>query len=435
MEPERGVAVAYLMSRFPKLTETFVLYEMQAVEELGVRVEVFPLLRARATGSHPEGRSVVRKVAERLLPARSPVLMHPEAEPYVARAHFAPFLSDGIVRSNWRAFRRAPRRYLRTLATLVAENLGSANLLLGGLAIFPKAVHFGEEMRQLGVRHVHAHFANHPAAAAWIIHRTAHIPYSFTGHGADLQVDQHMLCRKIREARAVVTISDYNRAFMADHCGVQVLPKIHVIHCGVDLTAILPTLDRPDAERPLEILCVGTFYEVKGHPHLIEACRLLAARGRAFRCRLIGEGPDRDALERQVHEAGLNETVLFEGPRSRSEVIGAMQRADLLVLPSVPTASGRREGLPVVLIEAMASGLPVIATGISGIPELVRHDVSGLLVPPRDPVAIADAVERLAGDAGLRARLVRAGRQTVEEEFDLQSNAAHLLELVGLGAS
>lgn len=435
MEPERGVVVAYLMSRFPKLTETFVLYEMQAVEQLGVRVEVFPLLRARATGSHPEGRSVVRKIGERLLPARSPVLMHPEAEPYVARAHYAPFLSADIVRSNWRAFRRAPRRYLRTLATLLAENLGSANLLLGGLAIFPKAVHFGEQMRQRGVRHVHAHFANHPAAAAWVIHRIAGIPYSFTGHGADLQVDQHMLCRKIREARAVVTISDYNRAFLTDHCGARALPKIHVIRCGVDLDAFPPKSEEPEAERPVEILCVGTFYEVKGHPHLVEACRLLAERGRAFRCRLIGEGPDRDALERQVHEAGLDETVLFDGPRSRAEVIGAMQRADLLVLPSVPTASGRREGLPVVLIEAMASGLPVIATGISGIPELVRDDVSGLLVPPRDPVAIADAVERLADDASLRARLVQAGRHAVEEEFDLRSNAAQLLQLFGLGAS
>jgi glycosyltransferase involved in cell wall biosynthesis len=425
---DRG-AVGYLMSRFPKLTETFVLYEMRAVEQLGVRVEVFPLLRARATGEHPEGRGLLWKLVERLVPSRAPLVMHPEAVPYAARAHYVPFLSWPILRANWRAFRRRPRRYLRTLATLEAETLGSFNLLLGGLAIFPKAVFFGEEMRRLGVRHVHAHFANHPATAAWVISRISGIPYSFTGHGADLQVDQQMLARKVRDARAVVTISDYSRAFIGEHCGSASTRSVSVIRCGVDLATFPADGRTTGVHDPVELLCVGTFYEVKGHPQLIEACRLLVERGRRIRCRLIGEGPDRATLERQVREAGLEEVVVFEGPRPRDEVLAAMRCADSLVVPSIPTASGRREGLPVVLIEAMASRLPVVASAISGIPELVIDGVTGLLVPPRDPAAIADAVECLIDDAALRERLADAGRRAVESQFDLAKNAERLVGL------
>jgi glycosyltransferase involved in cell wall biosynthesis len=422
--------IAYLMSRFPKLTETFVLYEMRAVEQLGVQVEVFPLLRAKATSRHPEGTGLLAKIVERMTPSRGAVLMHDEARPFVERAHYAPFLSSAILAANWRVFRRTPRRYLRALAALVVDNLGSLNLLVGGLAIFPKAIYFGELMRGLSVEHVHAHFANHPATAAWIIHATAGITYSFTGHGADLQVDQHMLCRKVRDARAVVTISDYNRTFITEHCGPRAAQRVTVIRCGVDLATVDPKPETGIMQNPIELLCVGTFYEVKGHRYLIDACRILAERGRSVRCRLVGEGPDRAVLQRQVNEAQLDGVVVFDGPKARTEVLDAMRRADMLVLPSVPTASGRREGLPVVLMEAMASGLPVIATAISGIPELVRDRISGLLVPPRDPRAIADAVEQLADDRDLRKRLAAAGRRAVELDFDLMTNADRLIGLL-----
>jgi glycosyltransferase involved in cell wall biosynthesis len=424
--------VAYIVSRFPKLTETFILYEMLAMERLGIGVELFPLMRARASGTHPEGQPLWRKILERIRPDERPVEMHPEARAYVERAHYSGFLSRDVVVDNLRAFRRAPRRYLRTIGLLLVEMTGSWNYLVGSLAIFPLAVHFGERMRAMGIDHVHAHFANHPATAAWIVRRIAGLPYSFTAHGADLQVDQHMLGRKVRDAVRTITISDYNRRFIAEHMASE-NGRVSVVRCGVDTESVLPPSERHRAiGAPIEILCIGTFYEVKGHPHLIEACRLLRERGVPFVCRLIGEGPDEAVLRHRVSEAGLAESVSFEGTRTRSEVVQALHRADVLVVPSIPTQSGRREGIPVVLMEAMATALPVVASNISGIPELVDDGTSGILVPAAEPGAIADAVETLAKDPSMRERMGAAGRARVVGEFDQSANARLLAHQLGL---
>jgi glycosyltransferase involved in cell wall biosynthesis len=423
--------VAYVVSRFPKLTETFILYEILAVERKGVRVEIFPLLRARRTATHVEGAGILAKLVERIRTGRGEVLMHPEAAELVRRAHYAPFMSRAIFGANWRALRRNPGRYLRTLAILATRNLGSVNYLLGGLAIFPKAVFFAEQVKTLGVMHIHAHFANHPAAAAWVMARLNGIPFTFTAHGADLQVDQHMLCQKAKDALRVITVSKHNREFILQMCGERLASHVTVIHCGVDTGALRPRAETKKLAgrraQPLRILCIGTMYEVKGHRFLVEACRILVERGLEFECRLVGDGPLRQDLEDRVQSTNLGARVLFEGERTRAEVMALIDGADVLVLPSIPTASGRREGIPVVLMEAMASGLAVIASGISGIPELVADERSGLLVAPRDPEAIANAVMRLAVDPDLRDRLVRAARRTIETEFDLDANAGALL--------
>ena len=208
--------VAYIMSRFPKLTETFVLYEMLALEELGIQVEIYPLLRARQR------------------------VMHPEAQRLVRRAHFQPFMSLAIVRAQWHFLRRQPRVYLQLLAEVLRETWGSANFCLGALAIFPKAVAFAYEMVNAGITHVHAHFANHPAVAAFIIHRLTGIPFSFTAHAHDLYVERRMLATKVEAAAFVVTISAYNKALMVETCGQDAATKIHIIHCGVDPDVFAP---------------------------------------------------------------------------------------------------------------------------------------------------------------------------------------------------
>ena len=392
--------VAYMMSRFPKLTETFILDELVAVERQGLRVELFPLLRERG----------------------GPV--HPEAKPWVRRAHYLPFLSLAILRSNVAYLVRHPRRYLGTLAAMLRGTAGSANFLLGGIGIFPKVVHASGVMTALGVRHVHCHFATHPALAGFLIHRLAGISYSFTAHGSDLHVDRTMLCRKTAEAAFVVTISRSNAAVFEAHCGGPI-DKLAVIHCGIDGNVFSPS-ERPATDR-LNVVCVGTLHEVKGQRHLIDAAAELVRRGVDARLRFIGDGPDRPALERRAAELGLENRVEFLGLRTRVEVIALLGEADLLVAPSVPTAGGKREGLPVVLIEAMAAGVPVVASHLSGIPELVENDVTGLTVPPGDATALADAIERLAADPALRDRLACAGRARVEAEFDLDRNARRLI--------
>jgi colanic acid/amylovoran biosynthesis glycosyltransferase len=403
-EPARagGLKVAYLVSRFPKLSETFVLGEILAVEEQGVQVELFPLLRERDD------------------------VVHSEARPLTARAHYQPFLSLLILRSQLHFLRSRPRAYVKAFADLLHGTWGSLNYFVGALGIFPKVAHAARMMETSGVEHVHCHFSNHPAAAGFVVHRLTGIPYSFTAHGFDLHVDRHMLCEKVAEAAFVVPVSEYNRRLIVEECGEQVLGKLTVIHCGVDTDFFRPR-ESPPAERPFSLLCVGTLHEVKGQGYLVEACRLLMRAGVDVSCTFVGDGPDRAALTRQVAAAGLEGRVAFAGRRTRAELAKLLPSAHVLVAPSVPTREGKREGIPVVLMEAMASGVPVVASGISGIPELVEGEETGLLVPPRDAGALARALQRLRDDPALRARLAHAAREKVVREFDVRANAAELI--------
>jgi glycosyltransferase involved in cell wall biosynthesis len=280
-----------------------------------------------------------------------------------------------------------------------------------------------------GVDHVHCHFATHPALAGFLVHRLTGIPFSFTAHGSDIHVDRTMLREKVAAAAFAVPISEFNRRVIEEECGTSLHTPLEVVHCGVDTSVFAPRPRRDGG--PFTLVCVGTLHEVKGQRHLVEACRLLAGSGVDVRCHFVGGGPDEDDLRRQVAAAGLGERAHFEGGRTMDEVAALLQRADVLVAPSVPTAGGKREGIPVVLMEGMSSGLPVVASDLSGIPELVEDGRTGLLVPPGDPVALAAALRRLAGDPGLATALARGGRERVLAEFDVTRSAGRLVELFG----
>lgn len=398
--------VAYVMSRFPKLTETFILREMVAMDRLGVRVDLYPLLREPGD------------------------LVQPDARPWVERATYLPFLSPAILRSQlaWLRDPRTRRRYVAALVDMIRGTWRSPNFLVGGLGIFPKVAHAARSMAADGVDHVHCHFANHPALAGWLIGRLTGIPYSFTAHGSDLHVDRTMLPTKVAEAAFTVTISDDNRRLIETTCGPTAAGRVEVIHCGVD-PAVFPVPERP-ADGPLRIVAVGTLHEVKGQTHLIEACRRLVADGRAVRCRIVGEGVDRPRLTAQIEAASLADVVTLVGQLTADRVTAELLDADVLVAPSVPTRGGKREGIPVVLMEAMATGLPVVASRLSGIPELVEDGVSGLLVPAGDPAALAEALATLAEDPALRRRLGIAGRATILRDFDVTASAARLADRI-----
>src|ERR671924_277880 len=210
LKTSQGLKVAYIMSRFPKLTETFILYEMLAMRQQGIQVEVYPLLREREE------------------------VMHPEAAQFVNVAHFQPFISLPIIRANLYFLWKKPSVYLKTLWDLLRANWGSFNFFTGVIGIFPKTVLFAYQMRADKVRHIHAHFASHPAAAGFIIHRLVGIPYSFTAHGSDLHRDRHMLAEKVAEAAFVATISQYNKELIISECRGSYREKVTVVHCGVD---------------------------------------------------------------------------------------------------------------------------------------------------------------------------------------------------------
>ena len=406
---QRRPCVAYIMSRFPKITETFVLYEMKAIEADGARVEVFPLLRHRGGPRHPE------------------------AVAYEARAHFTPFLSWRVVRANVRRMLREPARYFGTWWRALSGTWGSANYFLGALAYYPKCVLFAERMEAIGVDHVHAHFANHPALAALVVHELTGIPYSFTAHGSDLHVDRRMLPAKVANASFVVAISAYNRELILEDCGEAHADKVVVIHCGADPSVFAGSSpeDEPRASSKsgaMKIACVASLEEVKGHRFLLEACRLLVEQGVDVRCDLAGGGPLREDLARLAAELGIADRIRLHGPVPRPEVRRILASADVAVLTSHPTRSGKREGIPVALMEAMMSGLPVVASGLSGIPELVDDHHTGYLVPPGDPWALAERLGRLAASPALRARMGAEGRRKVTAQFDLERSARLLLE-------
>lgn len=257
LNKSQGFKVAYIMSRFPKLTETFILYEMLAMRQQGIQVEVYPLLRERGE------------------------IMHPEAVQFVEAAHFQPFISSPIVRANLHFLWKKPFVYLKTLWDLLRSNWGSFNFFTGVIGIFPKTVLFAYQMRADNVQHVHAHFASHPAAAGFIIHRLVGIPYSFTAHGSDLHRDRHMLREKVAEAEFVAAISEYNKELIISECRGNYREKVNVVHCGVDTEVFRARAHETPYEKgenPFLILCVGTLHEVKGQAYLIEACRQLHER-------------------------------------------------------------------------------------------------------------------------------------------------------------
>ena len=402
------------MSRFPKITETFVLYEMKALEELGARVELFPLLH------EPPGPR------------------HAEAAAYEKRAHFTPFLSWEIVRANAKRLFGSPARYFGTWWEMVSGTLRSPKFLAGAVVYFPKCVAFADRMEALGVEHVHAHFASHPALAALIVHRLSGIPYSFTAHGSDLHVDRTMLPAKVASASFVVAVSAYNKELIARECGEHERGKIVVIHCGTDSSAFArrvesasPGEDDRSGNRALRIACVASLEEVKGHRFLIRACHLLVGRGVDVHLDLVGDGSLRAEIEALVEELDLSGRVTLHGAVPRPVVGRILAGADVFVLASHPTRSGRREGIPVALMEAMMSELPVVASALSGIPELVDDGRTGYLAPSGDPDALAERLERFVGEPALRRAFGRAGRAKVEAEFDIVQGARNLLGEMG----
>jgi len=240
-----------------------------------------------------------------------------------------------------------------------------------------------------------------------------------------------MLYEKVAEAALVVPISNYNKEMIVDKCHGQFRDKVMVIHCGVDTQVFEPRSGPTPHERrsgPFTIFCIGTLHEVKGQTYLIEACRLLSRRGIDFACHFIGDGPDLAALRKQVEAAGLVEQTHFHGRLTRAEIVDLLREADVVATPSVPTSNGRREGLPVVLMEAMGSGVPVVASNLSGIPELVIDGQTGLLVAPGDAEGLAKALEHLYRHPDLRRHLGQAGREKVVREFDLYKNADALAQ-------
>lgn len=399
-------AIAVLMSRFPSVTETFILREMIEMERQGMPVRVVSMIQ------------------------ETPPVLHDAVKPWIPRALFTPFLSAGVIAANARMFARQPFRYGSLLTRLIAGTIAKPLTLLKTLAIFPKSVAIAEQLERENVRHVHAHYASFPATMALIIAKLGRgISFSITVHAHDIQVDRSLLRWKLREARFVRSISDYNRRFLEELYPFEARGRIHVIHVGIEPEQYANVPPPPGIPK---LFCVAAHKPYKGLPYLIEACRILRDSGVAFHCDIVGHGPMRDELATMIRDRGLDDVVVLAGPRPQEEVAQMMSEAALFVLPSIVAADGQMEGIPVALMEALASGRAVVSTTLSGIPELVEHGVSGLLVPPADAAAFAEAIRTLLADRDRARAMGLRGREKVRAEFDLRDCVRRLVALLAI---
>ena len=396
--------VGYIVSRFPKISETFILSEILELEDLGLPVTLFSILR-----EHHEGA------------------IHPRAAELMPRVRFARLYSRAVIASQLYWLARSPLRYARAWWRGIWGNRASFGFLLRALMIVPIAAHFAREAQRLSLERMHGAWATHPALAAYVIHLLTGIPFSFTVHSHELYIDRTMLDEKIEHAEFFTTISDYNRQMIVDLYGPEVESKMRVVHCGVRTDVFRPPAHMRDSG-PFTILCVASLERHKGHRILLEACAELRRRGLEFRCHLVGDGEDRAMLERMAAHLGIAKQVKFFGPQPSMRVLELMQQADVVTLQSVMMPNGMSEGIPVSLMEAMATERPVVASRLRGIPELVEHEYSGLLIPPGDSRALASALLRIHDNPELARRMGRAGRQKVVREFDLRVCAAQMYE-------
>lgn len=393
-------AIAVMVSRFPLVTETFILRELIELERQGQPVLLVPMLKETAR------------------------VVHDEARPWVERAFYTPWLSAAIAAANMRSLRRRPVRYLGLLARLLGGSLRSPAVLARTLAIFPMSVYLAEELRAQGIQHIHAHFATHPATMALIVSELTGIGFSITAHAHDIFVDRALLGMKLRRAKFVRAISKFNRDFLVD-LSPEAASKIEVIHIGIDPRNYDPA-PHPASSPPL-LLAVAAFKPYKGLPVLIDACARLASAGVDFHCEIIGDGPQRRQIEERIAGEMLGGRVQLLGNLPQHEVAQRMRGATVLVLPSVVAHDGQMEGIPVALMEAMAAQLPVVASSLSGIPELVEHGRMGLLVEPGNPEALADAIRQILSDREQAEEMGRRGRERVLEQFVLSSTVAQLV--------
>lgn len=401
MPPLNQPVIGYLGRILPTLSETFVVREIAALRRLGQEVHAFSLYPPDRTAVHPEAPELAEEVE---------VLVRP-THPQFWLAHLIVLL-------------RSPLRYFHCLWRYGLAANEPWRRRLHCLAYFAVAPFAAVCLRRAGVTHLHAHFANAATTTAMMAAALAGIPFSFMAHAYDIFVDDVLLAAKLSAAAFVATCSHFHVHYLQEHYPVRA--SIFVVRYGVDPEMFAPRQSSPLT--PPLIFAVGRLVETKGFHTLVEACARLRALPLAADCLIIGEGPERERLTHMITELQLADRVTLFGKLPPAEVSARYSQASLLVMPSC-VRNNDRDGIPNVLLEAMVMGIPVVSTRVSGIPELVRNDETGLLVEPDDPEALAKAIARLITDPILAERLARAGRELVLQEFNIYKSAQRLQRL------
>jgi glycosyltransferase involved in cell wall biosynthesis len=318
---------------------------------------------------------------------------------------------------------KSPWRYLKALLFLLRREEPDRT------RAFLQAGYLANQLSRAGIAHLHAHFVSEPAGVAELASKLERISYSISAHAKDIYLSPpDSVRRKIRGARFTVTCTEYNRNQLARIAGpdATVLRMYH----GVDLSRFRAERSGDaQEERPL-VLSVGRLREKKGFAVLIEACRLLRETGTAMRCLIVGYGEEHDRLEFLISRYALEDTVHLIGKMTHDDLIELYRQTAVFALPCQVASDGDRDGIPNVLLEALAMEIPVISTSVSGIPEVIRDGVNGLMIAPNDAQALADAIRRLLDSPALRKRLGAAGRHTVATRFCNDANLETVRDLL-----
>ncbi|OLC54922.1 MAG: hypothetical protein AUH92_03215 [Acidobacteria bacterium 13_1_40CM_4_69_4] len=401
-ERDVGPRVAYVLKRYPRLSETFILNEILGLERTGAEVRIFAADNPREPAVHEAVSRVAAPVA------------------YTGSS------GDGALRELLFRHREAalasPVLYDELLARARARGSDAE------FSEFAQAGWIASAVLQESIEHIHAHFATSAARIARQASRLSGVPFSVTAHAKDLflhSVDRSALSELLERSAFVVAISEFHRRFLLS---LSPRARVEVVRNGIDLSRFPWIGPRTPDRDSMRILGAGRLVEKKGFDDLIRACSLLRDRGVTFECRIVGEGDQRPALEALILSLGLHD-VHLEGARTQEELGALFAWASLLAAPCVTASSGDRDGLPTVILEAMAAGVPVVATPVTAIPEVVHPGETGLLVAERSPGSIADSLVRLHCDRDLASHVASAARRLVEERHDATRNSARLAGL------
>ncbi|HVN86585.1 MAG TPA: glycosyltransferase [Candidatus Binatia bacterium] len=425
--------VAYLFPAFPVFHQTFVLWEVLGLRRNGVLPRIYSL-RPGTERQQPEACEIAREINQ--LPG---------------------MFSAAVCRANWRRARRQPRRYFSLYRDVVrawwprvlrdrTEATGRVGTyervrgwynsqpllyLLKSLLLVPTAVLLAEWLERDGVTHLHVHWASYPATVAYVVHRLTGLPFSISAHAYDIYMVPRMLPAKLRAAEFLVTCARTNAQYLERLVEPVLRDKIVVLYHGVDVARFSGARNRPRLAQAVTIMSCGQLEQYKGMHHLVDACAAIHRRGVAVRCIIVGDGPQRGPLQRQIDRLGLSEQVELVGARPHVEVAKLLAQADVFALASeLAGAVGRRDVIANVVVEAMAAGLPVVVSRIPGMEELVEDAISGILVAPNRADELAEALARLAANPLERERMGQAARVRVSRDFDASKNVRRLASLL-----
>ena len=393
--------LGYLYSRYPVISQTFCDTEMLALERFGLVLEIGSVYSPLTSLRH-----------EHISRLRAPI-------------HYAP--PQQILRI-WEKNAKANGKWPGALVDLHERKYDRR---AKSEQRARNALYFADLFTRNDVDHFHVHFANRAAHTALFLKEISGIPFSVTAHGQDFMIDlgNDDLLREIcAGAEFVAAETDYSRKLLCQRCPDSAA-KIHRVYNGIDLERFplpLPATINPAAR----ILSVGRLVSFKGFEHLIDACAELTRRGLDLTCEIVGDGPLRENLQAEIDKANLSSRIALLGSLSQDAVFEKLRAADIFALASVVDGQGASDVFPTVILEAMSAARPVVSTRLAGIPELVVHEETGLLAPPGDATALADALEQLIRDSALRLRYGQAGRGRMEQHFRIEKTVAPLLQLL-----